>query len=112
MKVIRRFVLLVTITILPKVHLTLSPVPGLYSGIFWTNLDRMEIWNRTSGPHIEVSGGYNFVKQWRRPLPGVINIAVSLVNFLLNPKSILSFRTNVTNATTTSATININPIGS
>ena len=80
-------------------------MPGLYT-------DRLEMWTKTSGAHLEVSGGYDFVKHWRYPLPGVFKVAMSLVNFLLAPSSILSYQTNITNATTTSALIKINPIGS
>ena len=84
---------------------TLPRYPLLY-------LDKINLLS-TSGPSYgPLSGGYNFSLTWRHNLTGVHSTALGLYNFKTGGGKILDFNAELLSVTTSSATVNLKPVGS
>ena len=54
---------------------------------------------------MERTAGYYFALSWRYSLSGVFATSLSLFNFMTGTSKILSYKVEVTSATTTGATV-------
>lgn len=90
----------------------LPQMPGLYLGTFILTSDRFTPWNANGTANGPTPGGHNFTLTWRSTLPSVLSASLTLYNFKTAPNSILSFRTSFSSVNTTSAVVNLNPVGS